>query len=178
MVNSASEDDYNLMIETAGALASQHPRAADWIDSPFRWLLPLPPATRGKVGRQLVWAWAERSGFTVEKATRNRQLYLRINDQIVQVKTSTLWHSGIYKFQQIRDRDYDYCFCLGISPLDMNAWIIPKEALELNVINQRGQHTGSDSAETWWFETRPESSMRWLEPYGNQLSHAREALLY
>ena len=66
--------------------------------------------------------------------------------------------------------------CLGISPADVHVWLIPKEALDMHVIGQLGQHTGSDSLETYWFDAGPGAVQPWLEPYGNQLADAREHL--
>jgi hypothetical protein len=176
MVNLASNEDFEHMVQASMDLAIEHPEIQDWEGSPFEWILAVPPGTRGKVGRQLVAAWAKKSGFPVRMVTEDKQLYLQIGGQLVQVKMSTLWKSGIYRFQQIRDKDYDYCLCLGISPRDVHVWLLPKEALDLHVIGQLGQHTGADSLETYWFDAGPGAVQPWLEPYGNQLSDAREQL--
>ena len=176
LVNLASSADFDRFVEAANDLAAQHPEIHDWEGSPFEWILAVAPGTRGKIGRQLVAAWARNSGFHVEMFSEDGQLYLRIDDYIVQIKMSTLWKSGIYRFQQIRDRDYDYCLCLGISPQDIHMWLIPKDALYEHVIGVRGQHTGSDSLETYWFDAGPGAVQRWLEPFGNQISDVRETL--
>ncbi|MDQ0755054.1 hypothetical protein QFZ61_001041 [Arthrobacter sp. B3I4] len=100
----------------------------------------------------------------------DNQPYLDLNGVLVQVKFSTLWDSGFYRFQQIRDRDYDYCLCFGLAPFDMNAWLIPKEILDRHVIGTRGQHTGAGSNETWWLEISPSAQESWLDECGNQLA--------
>jgi hypothetical protein len=41
-----------------------------------------------------------------------------INGHRVEIKFSTLWQEGIYNFQQIRDQNYEYAVCLGISPFE------------------------------------------------------------
>ena len=40
-----------------------------------------------------------------------------------------LWQTGTYKFQQIRNQNYRFVVCLGISPHDAHCWIIPKNVL-------------------------------------------------
>lgn len=176
MVNRASIADFELLVDASSELARLYPEIHDWEGSPFEWLLAVAPGTRGKVGRELVAQWATRSGFRVERFSDDNQHYLQIGDFVVQVKMSMLWKSGIYRFQQIRDRNYDYCLCLGISPQDIHMWLIPKDALYDHVIGVRGQHTGSDSVETYWFDAGPDAAEHWLEPFGNQLSDVREAL--
>lgn len=176
MVRHDSNDDLERMVQVSLELAAEHREIDDWEGSPFAWILAVPPGTRGKVGRQLVAAWAQKAGFRVRSGNRDGQLLLDINGLLVQVKMSTLWKSGIYRFQQIRDRDYDFCLCLGISPNDVHVWLIPKEVLDTYVIGQRGQHTGANSDETYWFDAGPRDVEHWLGPYGNQLSDARAAL--
>ena len=44
----------------------------------------------------------------------------------MEIKFSTLWKSGVYKFQQIRDQEYDAMVLLGISPFSAACWIVPK----------------------------------------------------
>ncbi|MDA8399734.1 MAG: hypothetical protein M0008_06755 [Actinomycetota bacterium] len=52
----------------------------------------------------------------------------------MEIKVSTLWQSGVYKFQQIRDQEYDYLLYLGVPPFDAHAWLLPKSVLFEHVI--------------------------------------------
>ncbi len=67
----------------------------------------------------------------------------------VEVKFSTMWANDGYKFQQVRDQAYDQLFCLGVTPLDAHAWLVPKAVLFEHVIGHR-QHTGAGAADTAW----------------------------
>lgn len=169
-------DDLDVILRTSQALENHYEGDEDWSMSPFRWLLSLPPGTKGKVGRILVEEWAKEAGLESYPVTEDNQHYLMINGFRVQVKTSRLWKTGIYKFQQIRDRDYDFCLFLGVSPHDLHMWLVPKDVIDVHVIGQLGQHTGADSSETFWVEARPAFVSPWLAPYGNSLEDARFVL--
>lgn len=93
-----------------------------------------------------------------------------------EIKFSTLWKSGVYKFQQIRDQDYDYLFALGISPFNAHAWVLSKSILYQEVIGHTGQHTGADATDTAWLSVTVGNEHEWLEPYGGSLAAAREFL--
>jgi hypothetical protein len=170
MVNVHSEKDFEYLTRIMRGLESQHPGTQTWDESPFKWILALPAATKGAVGRQLVTSWGHTLGIFPQQITKDGQIYLDVNGAIVQVKFSTLWDSGYYRFQQIRDRDYDYCLCFGLAPFDMNAWLIPKKVLDTHVIGTKGQHTGTGSSETWWLEVSPATQEPWLEDFGGQLA--------
>jgi hypothetical protein len=170
------DETYDLLAAVSSELATSYPETRDWDGSPFKWMLSVPSATRGKIGRDLVATWAAEAGFVVGIEYRNNQPYLIVNGARVVVKTSTLWRSGVYRFQQIKDRDYDFCLCLGISPNQVHAWLIPKFVLDAEVIGHRGQHTGAGASETSWIHAGPNSGSTWLEPYGDSLDDAGEIL--
>lgn len=94
----------------------------------------------------------------------------------IEIKFSSLWKSGVYKFQQIRDQDYDYLFCLGIAPFDAQAWVLPKALLHKHVIGSMGQHTGASGTDTAWLSFRSGSPYSWMDAYGGTLRHAFEVL--
>ncbi len=96
-----------------------------WLQSPFAWIRTLRSRRIGKVGEQLVSEWCEANGFKVTRSPDTEADRL-IGGRRVEIKFSTLWDSGVYKFQQIRDQNYEYVVCLGISPFDAHCWIIPK----------------------------------------------------
>lgn len=47
----------------------------------------------------------------------------------VEIKFSTLWESGLYTFQKIRDQNYEFVVCLRISPFDAHCWVISKSLI-------------------------------------------------
>jgi hypothetical protein len=148
---------------------------AAWKGSPFEWVLRLPPGTKGKLGKQLVLQWCALKELAVDKSP-DSDADMLINGHRVEVKFSTLWEKGFYKFQQIRDQDYEYSICLGISPFDAHCWVISKKILKIYVIRHLGQHTGSSGQETAWFPVNPLNPPDWLSSCGGTLEKAFSVL--
>lgn len=98
----------------------------------------------------------------------------RIEDLKVEVKLSTLWESGVFKFQQFRDQDYQVGVLLGIEPQRVSLWVVPKE--DLWSIRMPFQHGGKEGRDTKWLSFRPEAPPEWLRSYGGTLADARAAL--
>lgn len=146
-----------------------------WIGSPFEWIRRVPSRTRGAIGESLVAGWCAARGFDVVRA-RNSDADRIIHGHRVEIKVSTLWANGGYKFQQIRNQGYDYCFCLGISPFDAHAWLLPKSILLQFVIGHMGQHTGAAGTDTAWLGFQPSTAFRWMEPFGGRLGDVAKLL--
>ncbi len=142
-----------------------------WQGSPFEWVLKLPPGSKGKLGKQLVFQWCALKNLAVDRSP-DSEADMLINGHRVEVKFSTLWKTGIYKFQQLRDQNYEYSVCLGISPHDAHCWVVSKAVLKQYVIGHMGQHTGSGGQETAWFPVKPNKPPVWLVPYGGTLDQA------
>jgi hypothetical protein len=145
------------------------PGSASWKDSPFEWLLTIPPATRGAFGKELVTEWASANGFQVS-TSKSRVVDRLINGHRIAIKLSRLWRDGEFHFQQIRNQDYDFLFCVGLSPDDVQAWLLPKEVLLQYVIGHMGQHTGASARDTDWLRFKPDSPHEWMAPFGDRLS--------
>jgi hypothetical protein len=147
----------------------------EWENSPFKWILELPSATKGKLGVKLVQQWCALKDLEINKSP-DSEADLLINDHRAEVKFSTLWRTGIYKFQQIRDQDYEYAICLGISPHSAHCWVIDKKTLKEYVIGHLGQHTGREGKDTAWFQIDPSSPPEWLNGKGGSLQEAFKVL--
>lgn len=139
-----------------------------WDDSPLLWIKLLSPATKGKLGKRLISQWCGLHGLEVNKA-KDSDADLVINNKKIEIKFSVLWDNGTYAFEQIRDQDYHYIICLGISPHQAHCWVIKKE---LAWINAKPQHTGRAGQETKWFSIKPTSPPNWLINKGGLLSEA------
>lgn len=176
MANIRSEDDLDFLTQVLQVLEEDYPGTRAWDESPFKWVLAQPPATKGSIARQLIIEWANLHGLFPKQVSIDNQLYLDLDGILIQIKFSTQWDNGYYRFQQIRERDYDYCLCFGLAPFDMNAWLIPKSILDTRVIGTRGQHTGSGSGETWWLEIAPGNPESWLDECGGQLNDVAQQL--
>ena len=177
MTGAVTDSDVAILASLATALEPDYAAKADdpWIGSPFRWILSVPSRTKGAIGESLVAGWCAAKGFDVVRA-RNSDADRIINGHRIEIKMSTLWATGGYKFQQIRDQEYDYCFCLGVSPFDAHAWLLPKSVLREYVIGHMGQHTGAAGADTAWLGFPAQRPYDWMKPYGGRLGDVAELL--
>jgi hypothetical protein len=146
-----------------------------WLGSPFKWIKSQPSRTVGAIGEKLVSGWCAAKGFDVTRSPDSEADRL-IQGRRIEIKFSTLWANGGYKFQQIRDQDYEYCFCLGVSPFDAHAWLIPKDALLEYVIGHMGQHTGAQGSDTAWLGFQVGHEYPWMNQFGGSLSEVNELL--
>ncbi len=85
------------------------------------------------------------------------------------------WKAGSYKFQQLRDQDYEFAVCLGVSPFDAHCWVIPKSVImgqwgEGNGLES--QHGGRVGTDTAWLSVRPGHEPEWLNECGGRLAGA------
>lgn len=176
MANRASLEHLDFLVEEGRLLAAEYVANPAWVGSPFEWVTQLPPGARGAVGRNLAASWATYLGLEVRREGSHNQHYVAIEGHRVQVKLSTLWDSGVYRFQQIRDQDYEFLLCIGLSPDDVHAWLIPKDEAFVHLPGANGQHTGAGASETYWLELDGYLDPPWVEPFGNQLSHVRRLL--
>jgi hypothetical protein len=142
-----------------------------WSGSPFYWIKSRPSRQIGTIGEALVAGWAASKGFDVTRPTSSEH-DRRIEGLKVEIKFSTLWtDSKIFKFQQLRDQDYEYCFMLGVSPFDAHAWFVPKEELSYNRPHALvPQHGGSAGRDTRWLSFPAASPPGWLDAFGGRLS--------
>lgn len=147
---------------------------SEWKGSPFSWIRSHSSSRRGKIGRHLVSNWLEARGFTVEPSGKHAAIFI-VNDVLVQIKFSMLWKAGNYKFQQIKDQDYQLLMCLGVSPFEAHAWVFTKEFLFENWGELEGfkpQH----SNDTAWIDVNPASPHEWIEEHGGALRTAFSVL--
>ena len=179
MTQQISDREVRLLASIAVTLEADYVRDEDalWTASPFAWIRSQPSRTRGKIGEQLVSGWCAAKGLDVT-ASRDSEADRVIGGHRIEVKSSTLWSTGVYKFQQIRDQRYEYVICLGISPFDAHCWVIPKSVviaypLKPGVAQQHGGRAGRD---TFWLSLTPSSPPAWLASWGGPLSQAFEVM--
>lgn len=169
--------EFELMSQISSSLEPHYQPTEDdpWIGSPFEWILKVPSRTKGAIGEKLVEQWALRKGFEVTR-TGTSEADRNINGHPIEIKLSTLWANGGFKFQQIRNQAYEHCFCIGISPFEVNAWLLPKELLLEKVIGHMGQHTGAAGADTAWLNFDKSEPYSWMKPYGDSLDDVAKLL--
>lgn len=143
-----------------------------WSGSPFAWILTLTSRARGAAGEKIVDSWLTENGFEVRRARHSG--CDRIVDGInIEIKFSTLWKSGGYVFQQLRDQDYEAVFCLGISPAQVHAWLIPKSIAWQHSVPQHGGSLGTD---TKWLGFQAAVPPQWMSKYGGSLGDVLNVL--
>jgi hypothetical protein len=132
----------------------------------------------GAIGERLVAGWLAAKGFNVVRSPDTEADRI-IENQRVEIKMSTLWRNGSYKFQQLRDQHYDFVICLGLSPFDAHCWVLPK-AVVIERWQQRdgifSQQRGAVGSETAWLAVSPNNPLPWLHQFEGQLRHAVEII--
>jgi len=168
--------EFELLSTAANYIKSEFEKDTSiWQGSPFEWALRLPSGSKGKLGKRLVYQWCAIKGLSIDSSPDSESDML-INGHRVEIKFSTLWENGTYNFQQIRDQNYEYAVCLGVSPFEAHCWVVSKKILRKHVIGHLGQHTGSTGQETAWFGVNPKSPPNWLAPCGGTLEQAYKVL--
>ncbi|MCX7929650.1 MAG: hypothetical protein N2663_02880 [Chlorobi bacterium] len=164
---------YDTLVKIAQELEQEYKEHSshEWETSPFAWLKAgLPSRTIGKIGEEFVKRLCEHCGIQVKSAS-DTDADLVIGKCRVEVKFSTLWESGSYKFQQIRNQNYDYLIALGISPNAAHCWVVSKDTI---LTKAKSQHLGEKGSETFWVEINPTDSSKceWLTPPDGSLEKA------
>lgn len=151
------------------------PETDPWLGSPFAWILSQPSRSKGAIGEKLVSGWCATKGFDVVR-TGDSEADRIIEGHRVEIKFSTLWKSGQFRFQQIREQDYAFCFCVGVSPWNAQAWLLPKSVLREHVIGHMGQHMGATGTDTAWLGFQAGAPLSWMEPHGGTLAQVRDLI--
>jgi len=171
-VSRISDPDVRILASCAHTLQADY--AADdehWIGSPFAWIKSRPSRQVGVIGEKLVAGYLATKGFDVVRSP-DSQADRIINGQRAEIKFSTLWKGGFYKFQQLRDQNYAFALCLGISPFDAHLWVIPKSVIlkqwgvGVGLVSQHGGKAGRDTA---WLTITPGNEPGWLRQSGGPL---------
>jgi len=141
-----------------------------WHGSPFAWIKTRSSRQVGVIGERLVAGWLAAKDCDVVRSP-DSQADRIINGKRAEIKFSTLWAAGFYKFQQLRDQNYEFAICLGISPFDAHCWAIPKEVImerwrKGDIETQHGGRSGSDTA---WLTVTVRREPRWLKKWGGSL---------
>ncbi|GMV43448.1 MAG: hypothetical protein AMXMBFR64_51640 [Myxococcales bacterium] len=145
-----------------------------WEGSPFGWIKRRPSRQVGAIGEKLVAGWLAAKDFDVVRSPDSEADRL-INGHRVEVKFSTLWKNGGYKFQQLRDQNYEVAICLGVSPFAVHCWVLPKVEIMRRWRANDGiqpQHGGAQGTDTAWLSVVADHPYPWLAGFGGTLSAA------
>jgi len=172
MTRQKTTPDFELLASAATFIKKEFVKEnKGWKESPFEWILSLPTGSKGSLGKRLVKQWCALNELAVDRSP-DSEADMLINNHRVEIKFSTLWKAGIYKFQQIRDQNYEYGIFLGVSPYEAHCWVVSKSILRQHVIGHLGQHTGSAGQETAWLTVKPNNPPSWLSECGGSLDEA------
>lgn len=148
-----------------------------WEIAPFAWLFSYIPRERERIAKRLFAGWCAARELNVVRSPDSEADRI-IEGKRVEIKLSTLWAVGRYKFQQIRDQNYDYVVCLGISPSTAHAWILSKHVLLQHVIGNKefSQHRGRRGSDTYWLNVDPQHPLGILSKQSGRLSEVYRVL--
>lgn len=136
-------DSWTRLVDIVTALEVEYVEGESaWIGSPFAWIKTRPSRQVGAIGEKIVAAILEIDGHSVARSPDSDADRV-VDGHRLEIKFSTLWRNGGYKFQQIRDQNYEAAICFGVSPQEAHLWYFPKAVLYDYVIGHTGQHGGS-----------------------------------
>lgn len=150
-----------------------------WEGSPFAWIKTCPSRQVGAIGEKLVSKYLLSKGFEVRPPPDSEADRL-IDGIRTEIKCSTLWKNGTYTFQQLRDQNYEFVICLGISPFDVHCWVLPKKVVMQQWASGgiKSQHGGRSGRDTAWLQVSPDNVPEWLQARGGRLSKAIPLIAY
>ena len=178
MNNHDNSSDLTEFASIAERLRSQHVNDnSDWAESPFAWIRRLASRKKGTVSEQIISLWCAAHGFEVAFSP-DTEADRVISGLRIEIKSSTLWAQGFYKFQQLRDQNYDVVICLGFSPHDVHCWVLSKNLIieKWKSGDIKSQHGGKQGTDTAWFSVNPSKPQDWLTPRNGRPLDAIETL--
>ena len=172
MAREIRDPDVLLLSTIAASMRGDYKDASNmWQGSPFEWIKFCPSSRRkGAIFEALVAGWCAAKNLNVMR-TGDSDADRIIEGLRVEIKGSTLWDNGSYRFQQLRDQNYDVVMCLGISPFDAHCWTISKDEVmdrwEAGEI--AGQHAGRAGSDTAWIQVAPDRRDSWIWDWGRSV---------
>ncbi len=155
------EKSLQAKIQTLKNSTDYRPDKTIWSGSPNAWMLTLPSARKGKLGRELV---VELLYLFLGVKSEKKGKAIAVKNKKIAAKFSMLWDTSVYKFEQIRPTFDYYCF-LGISPNKFYFWIIPAE--------EYGNFDKQHNEQSRWVEYNPsknnDSAINWSQ-YGGDIA--------
>lgn len=179
MSTQITDEDVRILASCAATLQADYTaEEKEWAGSPFAWIKTRPSRQIGVIGEKLVSGWLATKGFDVVRSPDSQADRL-INGKRAEIKFSTRWKAGFFKFQQLRDQNYQFAVCLGVSPFDAFCWVIPKATILQQWGSGNGlepQHGGQAGKDTAWLSVTPGRVPSWLDACGGRLSEAAKCI--
>lgn len=170
-MNTNTDPDFQILTALSASLEVDYTEGEEqWAGSPFAWIKRRPSRQIGAIGEKLVSGYLASKGFDVTRSPDSEADRL-VNKTRVEIKYSSLWETGSYKFQQLRDQNYQFAICLGVSPFSAHCWVLPKSAIMKRWGNELPhQHGGKKGSDTVWLQVTPGDEPAWLDSFGGPLS--------
>ena len=155
---------------------SMEKTAEKWKNSELGWMFGgLPSRSRGTVVEKIIANYMEAKGYDVENPS-DQEADKIICGRRLEIKSSSLWESNAYRFQQIRNQNYDFIILFGASPAEYHLWVMTKDEI-MKAINDdyqglSQQHGGSSARGDipYWLKINPADIPPWLKDYGGTLA--------
>ena len=175
-----NDPEVQLLAALAEGLKGEYQTDEDlsWSLSPFGWIRGQSSRRKGAIGEKLVAGWCAARDINVLRSP-DAEADRIFEGFRTEIKFSTLWASQSYKFQQIRDQDYQLLVCLGVSPFTAHVWVFEKEFLVSNtgaLAGLSGQHRGAEGRDTAWLSVSPANVHPWMKDFGGDLGTAMRRL--
>lgn len=150
--------DWHDLVRYTDKLSAKYKQTA-WHNSPFAWIKMAPSKSIGVLGEDIVSA-IMRGMQNEVRVVKDSRFDRVINGVPVEIKTSTLWQSGKFVFQQLRNQPYKEVYFLAIAPFEMRLWRHPKETVQSK---WKPQHTGKEGTETFWITIDADDVPSWFD---------------
>lgn len=173
-----TDPEVRILAGIGGVIEVDFPLNDEWEGSPFAWIRQRPSRQVGAIGEMLVAGWPAAKNLAVAPSPDSQADRL-VGGKRVEIKFSTKWASGVYKFQQLRDQNYEFAICLGVCPFDAHCWAIPKSEIIRRwragdgIQSQHGGQAGSDTA---WLSFPAGRPPDWMRVWGGSLAEAFEVI--
>ena len=175
-----NDPEVQLLAALAEGLRNEYQTEEDlsWSQSPFGWVKSQSSRRKGAIGEKLVAGWCAARDINVLRSP-DAEADRVLEGLRTEIKFSTLWGNQSYKFQQIRDQDYQLLVCLGVSPFSAHAWVFEKEFVISQIGSVAGlshQHGGAEGRDTAWLSVSPTDVHPWMDEHGGDLRTAMRRL--
>lgn len=138
----------------------------DWIDTPNEPIKGMVSSTKGRFGQLLVAAALRDMGHTVAKGGSNEFDLLVDGNRRVEVKLSTRWSAGCYKFQQLREpHDFSDVAFVFVDPTEINIYFANRASINAHVFNacENLQHVGqAGNSGVYWLSVNVGMIPNWF----------------
>lgn len=166
------DPEVELLAQCSQTLRKDYPdKETMWEGSPFAWFQNRPSRQKGAIGEKLISGYLALKGFDITRSP-DADADRIVAGKRAEIKLSSLWDGGTYKFQQLRDQNYDFVLCIGVSPFDAHCWAIPKQVImdKWRSGEISSQHRGRGGTDTAWLDINPLSPPEWIKEWGGTLA--------